>query len=214
MAFLAWVAGYPLTSRVRTLLTTRYREAANASTEALEAFERGDAENLIDDAIVGPPPAGFGRYRRAYRPTAVKIAMEAISGRFDPSLYDASDIGELLKQKNTSTRAAIDDVEKRVMSGVFGIVDRSAALDAVVRLSDRQLEADRDAAVTVWSNVEAKIGGPMLFGIFEAVFVARRVSAPCRLLLRLARRQGRERGFTTLATFYQHLRAEYDASNA
>ena len=215
MAWLAWSAGYPLTPRLRSLLIARYRTQVQSAADGLEAFDQEEAGNPIDAASEDPVPQGMGRIPRDLRPTLVRMGLEATAGLFAPQQYVSSDFDRLfLRKQRRKKKLKSTEWQGVLLKDTFGALDATRALDAAERLSDAQLEADRELAHLVWRHVFATVPGPLMFGVFEVVFMVRHVSPRLRWFIQVAKREARTQGFTTLGSFYDYLRSTHAAQAA
>jgi hypothetical protein len=95
----------------------------------------------------------------------------------------------------------------------FGPLDATAALDAVTRMSDAQLEADRAKAHEVSRRIsrDATARPSLSFGVFELVILAHRLSPEARWSMRFVRREAIAQGHDSIGALFDHLLAEHDA---
>lgn len=215
MASLAWMAGYPVTPRIRALLIARHEEARQYAAAGLDAFANEDPDNPVDTALNHPLAIGRRRVPRDFRPTFARLAMEVAAGRFNPAEYDRSDFAVLFSSKATRQKSSpFADLPLDWIKRTFRPLDENVALDAIRRLSDAQLEADRDIARNLWARWFASVSAEPPFGMFEAVFIGRRLSPECRWAIRWAKREATARGFASLSAAVQYAKDQHEVEHA
>lgn len=216
LAWHAWLAGFPLTARIRPLLARRYRDQLSRARDALDTFENEVPGNPIDSASDVPMHMGKRRIPRPFRPTLVRVAFEAMAGTFESRRYDVEDYLRFFALAPTAKKmpdASAEDFDW--LTRALFPFDARRALDAVTRLSDTQLEADRDRTQRLLSVVTDPATRQWLHhGAFEAVFRVYRVSREGRWFLKWITAEGKRRGFPTLEAFFAHERDRITAKRS
>jgi hypothetical protein len=217
LAWAAWLAGYPLTARIRPLLIERYRQHLSEARHALDSFENEVPGNPIDSAPDVPLRLGKRRVPRPFRPTMVRVMFEAMAGTFEPRRYEAEDYRQFLNIVPSKRKSPTPSVEDFGWLSRFMVpFDARRALDAVTRLSDKQLEADRDLTRQISSVVfpDPATGLPLRVETFDLVFRARRVSPEVRWFQKWITAEAKRRGFPTLSAFWAHERDRLTAERS
>jgi hypothetical protein len=208
-------------------VTRTIREAIRDQLIRELASDVDDVRSILDDIVNERPgnpldnPPRFPRSRLQvaadFRSTAYQILMDALAGTFDATRYEPTDFADMTvprwvrerRRKTPQTRShTVDAIAPELWTAFVSPFDVAKALDAARRVSDAQLENDRNSAIAVLQLIARRLGvptPPLPYAVFLLAFKLRRVSAHARLLLWRGSRVARDLGYPTLLAFIASL---------
>ena len=213
VSWTAWVEGLPVTARVRDEMVAALGRRLTHSEEMLDAGDALSAhdgpeheEQRVEDAVAAKELSYLRGLRRrvprGFESTAARVFAEIETDRFSVDNHEGIDLSWLTFPRRRYRRLRRQFEGKPVepwIRQMHTVCSAARARDAIARLSDAQLEVDREIARHIWELLAPTPREPMPAGLFLMVIAAKRANPMGRLGLAWIKREVRAQGYDSLS---------------